>query len=93
MHGVCGSVCVLTKRIWVASLCLCVSVHACMRNGRHFDVSVYAIDYVNSLKLLNLYFNRYFLFIQTGKSSSAVVEVFDIPEEHWQLILMGLIML
>lgn len=36
--------CVIMKRVWVASLCLCVSVCACMCNRRHFDVSMYAIE-------------------------------------------------
>lgn len=36
---------------------------------------------------------RYFQFIKMWKSSSAVVEVFENPEELWQLILMSLIML
>lgn len=36
--------CVIMKQVWVASLCLCVSVRACMCYRRHFDVAMYAIE-------------------------------------------------
>ncbi len=43
--------------------------------------------------LIKLYFNRYFQLIKMWKSSSAVVEVFENPEELWQLVVMSLMVL
>ncbi len=92
MHGVCGSVCDNEASLGCKSLLVCLYAPACVTGGILMLLCM-PLSLCQQFYVVKVVLYRYFQFIKMWKSSSAVVEVFENPEEVWQLILMSLIML